>query len=421
MESLRIKSEIEQEVNKLYKLTYKDEVLGYRVIARGRVFDMDIDYDTLSQYISQPFNSIDELQLKQDKDGNLITSYEDDFGVTVEAVTNTKKIFQFIESNFKTDRYVMTSTPNENKFLGVDDDVDETIETEIAEPRYIEILKNAKSGVGLDISVVSTGVTIWYNGELEHYIISVEGIEGEYERREALKNYLIELLSGRDFEFVCVEDAYGGENFRTTRDLLSLNTVIDEIIAEGSIGCGKLCREPNTSWKAVLREYGKLGGKPKDKIEIQWMLKNLDVNIEAFERFNTADKKDRDQDIMDSLALLLAVVSREKTGKGRKLKKLGIKNMNMSYCLDVLDYEEEYGGDYIVLDIKKNLIKELEDEITRTKGESVILAQVPITMVGRLLLELNIDTYFDEVCIVAEPKRSRMQKKKKKKPVGIIR
>lgn len=420
MESLRIKSEIEKGINKIYKLVYGSDILGFRVIAKGRVFDMDIDYSTLSQYISQSLESIEELKLKQDKNGNLITSYEEDFGVEVEAVTNTKKIFQFIESNFRSDMYVMTSTPSSNGFLGIDDEV-ERVDVEIVEPKYIEILKKAKSGVGLDISVVSTGVTVWYNGELEHYIISVEGLDSESERKEAFREYLTELLGGREFEYICVEDVYGGENFKTTRDLLSLNTVIDEIISDGTIKCEKLFREPNTSWKAILREYGKLGGKPKDKIEIQWMLKNLDVNIEAFERFNTADKKDRDQDIMDSLGLLIAVVSREKSGKGRKLKKLGIKNMNMSYCVDVLEYEDTYGGNFIELQVEKNLIKELEDEITRTKGEVTILAQVPITMVGRLLLELNIDTFFDEVCIVAEPKKSRMQKHKKKKTIGIIR
>lgn len=415
MDSIDFKGIIDEGRTEIFKLLYKDTCVGYRIVLKGDVFDTEYD---LSDFIKE--NKITEprnIELQQNKDGELVSQFEIDFGVQIRCKSLLKSDRAVLVNEYKNNYYVYNKHLSSN--LGVDEDI-ECNQGIYDEPKYISILKAVKSALSLDISKTSTGVTIWDGSKLQHFIISLDGVVEEYESRRLFKEYLSELTQGYAFEFVCVEDVFGGENYKTARSLLALNTVPDELINEGVFSCEKLYREENSSWKSALREYGKLGGSPKHKIEIQWMLKNLDVDIHSFDRFNTSDKKDRFQDILDSLGMLLGVVSREKLKKGVKLKRLKLRNMNVDYCFSLEEYENDIwkGGDYTVLNIEKNVRKELEDEITRTKGLTTIVTEVPVDMLGRLIVDYNISLDLDYVCLILTPKNRRNGKVKKKH--GII-
>lgn len=416
MNSMDLKDIVDSGGTEIFPMLFQSEIVGYRIVLKGNIFDTESD---LKNFISELNTSVDKLrtiELTQDMDGNLISDYESDFGVQLECKNITKDIKNTLKNEYTNNYFVYNKQTN--SVFGVDDDI-ECCESTFDEPKYIEILKLVKSALSLDISKTSTGVTIWENSKLSHYIISLDGVDDEYETRKLFKEYLAELTEGKSFELVCVEDVFGGVNYTTTRELLALNTVPDELISDGVFSCERLFREENTSWKSSLREYGKLGGSPKHKIEIQWMLKNLDIDIHSFDRFNTPDKNDRFQDILDSIAMLLGVISREKLKKGVKLKKLGLKNMNVDWCYSLEEYENEIwsGGDYSILEIKRYTVKELEDEITRTKGLTTIISEIPTNMLGRLLVDYEIDLDLDYVCLIVSPKNRKTKKRKKH---GII-
>lgn len=164
-------------------------------------------------------------------------------------------------------------------------DLDDNLECEDTSSENDLLWFIPKSGnyLGLDISELSTGVCIYSNGDKSTYNFSVNlgenSVFGEVLLRRSLKSHLRELISGKTFEVIIIEDAYQGPNPDTTRKLYALNTAIDEMILDNEVECKKFLRVPNRVWKSWLAtaDTENITKGMNDKLKIETILGMLGI------------------------------------------------------------------------------------------------------------------------------------------------
>lgn len=120
---------------------------------------------------------------------------------------------------------------------------------------YDSIVPKEGLFLGLDISKNSSGITYIENGERIVGNIVLEDTKGVHKEvllRRALKADLMELVEGKEFDLIIIEDAFVGENADTVRKLYALNTAIDELILDGVCKCKNFVRVNNRQWKSWL-------------------------------------------------------------------------------------------------------------------------------------------------------------------------
>ena len=223
--------------------------------------------------------------------------------------------------------------------------------SKILKPTVVSILKNVESGIGLDVAKNHTGITIWNGESIETYGFELEPYDtespfAEYKMRRDFKNKLKEVVNGRHFEYAIIEDVYGGENFDTTRKLLALNTVIDELIFERVCTVGKFVRWNEPKWLKACRTLYKQRGRLKSKLEVQGILEFLEWNFYLEHKDDKPAKKKEIffEDICDSCGMLLGLVAQEiiETNmiKSSSLKMSDIKMVyieNIEDCMGIKD------------------------------------------------------------------------------------
>lgn len=187
--------------------------------------------------------------------------------------------------------------------------------------------------LGLDISKNSSGVTLIDNGKrLEGNITLTEpkGVHKEVLYRRALKEDLRELVTGKDFDAIVIEDVFDGDNPSTVRLLLALNTAIDEMILDGECTCKEFIRVSNKTWKSWLYvlDSNNITRGFNDKEKIKYCLESIGV-VEEGKGY---------QDRLDSLGMLVGYFLKGKElneeGKLTKKKKVNIKDIEAAYDVD---------------------------------------------------------------------------------------
>lgn len=309
---------------------------------------------------------------------------------------------------------------DEDNFIIKNSNIDEK---EYFKPKYIEILEHTKSALGLDISKHSTGVVMWENGELSYAIIDVGFAEDEAEMRQAFEEELSKILQNKNFERVYVEDVFDGDkSFTAVRQLVTLNTVPEDLLKEGIFSTNNFKKDGNGVWKKELRTYYKPKGNLKPKLEIREILKFLDFDIESLERFNIMGKKDRDQDLLDALGTILGGITRDIINVDKTNNcKLTIKDMKVWYCNSIDEYEACYNEDedFNIIDINKNYKSEINKAIKETYGEIILVSEVNTDLLGRFAMDYNIPIDNENICIVVQPLKIKKPKKKKTKAIII--
>lgn len=198
--------------------------------------------------------------------------------------------------------------------------------------------------LGLDISEQSSGICLYENGEKVSANISLETKNVRFEEvllRRELKGYLTELVQGKEFDLIIIEDAFQGVNPTVTRKLYALNTAIDELILDNVCSCKDFRRVNNQQWKSWLYTIDTEGLYKglDDKLRIQKCLELLDVYEDGSEGY---------QDRLDSCGLILGYMlckSKADTYEERKRKKkVEFSDIEFSYqeeiefCLDDAGY-----------------------------------------------------------------------------------
>lgn len=184
----------------------------------------------------------------------------------------------------------------------------------IEKPTVENVLKSTMtSGLGLDISKNSTGISIYEDGKVETYQSVIEfNRDSELHFHymvKALEDDLLELVEGKHFDVIGIEDVIESINFETLRALILLNSVIDKLIAEGKVTCNYFRRVNNSVWKKWLRTLRPVKKYENDKVEVEHTLKTLDFHlVNEYEHLSNAKKEDMGyQDQLDAVGVLVGV------------------------------------------------------------------------------------------------------------------
>lgn len=166
---------------------------------------------------------------------------------------------------------------------------------------YRDLIPKTGYHLGLDLSKNSTGITVIHDGVYESHNFTLTELDKDVPFRELiyrrqLYDYLKESYEGYHFKTIVVEDVHAGVDPTVTRMLYSLNTVIDELVYDGYIGCDNFIRANNKSWKSWLWSIEPQVGKGlEDKGRIEAVLRYLGVS----------DEGKGYQDRLDSLGMLI--------------------------------------------------------------------------------------------------------------------
>lgn len=277
----------------------------------------------------------------------------------------------------------------------------------IEKPTVRNSLSVLGSGLGLDIAKNHSGVCIYKDGivkqvgfELSKY--DDKDSHGDYRMRLDLKNRLKELIGGMEFNYIIVEDVYGGENYDTVRKLIVLQTVIDELIFEGTVKCNHFYRWLKTKWFKYFKEYYPARKGLKSKIATQEILNYLEDSFYLTNHSLSEREKEKNyfEDICDATAMLCGLalyVSNDSKDEESK-DKITMKDIKMYY----IEYEDDYlklnddkirgEGWYGVTEEYTNLTEKVLYE-AKENPNIVLRMDLPVFKLGRFGIEHNFTFY----------------------------
>ena len=167
---------------------------------------------------------------------------------------------------------------------------------------YLDFLRLEPTFLSLDISVRSTGWVLSVDGVIKSGTKSLEK-EDDVGRRREFREFLLELIGDLHLPVVMIEDVIAGTNFKTTKGLIHLNSIIDDLKEYDLVSVDEIKRIDNKKWKRYLRQasnYVPDIKKEDDKILIRNCLNELG--------FDSSIK----QDIYDALGMAVAIIFRDK-------------------------------------------------------------------------------------------------------------
>lgn len=179
-----------------------------------------------------------------------------------------------------------------------------------------------------DISVLSTGWCKW-DGEVLTYGTFGLSEKTDLGRRMEFRQRVIELIDGEQFDFIGVEDVIMGCNFDTTRALIQLNPIVDDLVYLGVVPNSEVQRIGNTEWKKYLREVSGYSGIVAGfgKEDIVKALNSLG--------FQT----DEAQDVYDAVGVSLGVIMRKRGCKIQQKHSKLKTDLTKSYIF--MEYSED--------------------------------------------------------------------------------
>lgn len=274
--------------------------------------------------------------------------------------------------------------------IGIEENKSNTY-TSMEIPTIDNIIPSKGLFLGLDVSKNSTGITLVENGERVTGNIRLENPEGVHKEvllRRALKRDLRELVEGKEFDLIIIEDAFVGENAETVRLLFALNTAIDEMILDGICSVKEFLRVPNQTWKSWLytldTEGVTIGFNDKEKIRI------------CLEMIGVVEEGSGYQDRLDSTGLLVSYFLRGRSlsEKGRLVKKpkVRLSDIDVSYDVDssyLLYGRDEVNRDKIVFLDYKKIGKSRVIELLTDRPDGVFVTSDPV-LIGNLGIDFNL-------------------------------
>lgn len=216
---------------------------------------------------------------------------------------------------------------------------------------YLDFLKLEPTFLSLDISVRSTGWVLSVNGEIQTGTKSLQN-EDELGRRKEFKEFLLELIGDLHIPVVIIEDVIAGTNFKTTKGLIQLNSIIDDLKEYDLVSVGEIKRIDNKKWKKYLKQASNYVGdikKEEDKVLIRNCLNELGF-----------DSKIK-QDIYDALGMAVGVIFRDKILQEKsKTDEVLKKDLKRGYTIKQFDILVDKSDKYIKrLQVKYN--REIEN------------------------------------------------------------
>lgn len=259
------------------------------------------------------------------------------------------------------------------------------------------ILSIFRSGVGLDIAKNHTGVSMWKDGVLTTLGFNIDmdydktDYMAEAKMRIQFKRLITDILKDYNWEVCVIEDVYGGSNFDTTRKLLALNCVVDELALEGVINVEHIYRLKEAEWLKSLRTISNKGTRLNPKYECQAILEFLKFPfyLENVSKSETEKRKLFFEDRCDATGQLLALALKL-TDADVKTKSSSVRMSNL-YVNFFEDEDDVYWSDDKVLKNAEVVfvdfpeagdIEEILLQLVNENKESVLMMKVPTDKLG---------------------------------------
>ena len=216
---------------------------------------------------------------------------------------------------------------------------------------YTDFLKLEPTFLSLDISVRSTGWVKSVNGEITWGTKTLEA-EDELGRRKEFREFLINMLGETYFPVVFVEDVIAGTNFKTTKGLIQLNTIVDDLKEYGLVSVGEIKRIDNKVWKKYLKQacnYDADIKKEEDKALIKNCMSELGFDMKI------------KQDIYDAMGIAVAVIYRDKVLKeAPKVEHVLKKDLRTGFIIKQF-VEKDKKFEKSLSDLQKKYNREVEE------------------------------------------------------------
>lgn len=180
---------------------------------------------------------------------------------------------------------------------------------------YKDILKMWESFVSLDISITGTGYVKWENGELTQGVYEIKSKEIQ-ERKREYRDFLLWLFEDKEYEIVFVEDTIMGKNYKTTKGLIMVNSVLDDMMDYNILKRSPIVRKDNVVWKKGLRDLSALKLDTKcmnDKEEVRARVNDMGYYLEELQSNLT-------QNMYDAMGMALGLTYRIKMQKEEVVK-----------------------------------------------------------------------------------------------------
>lgn len=257
---------------------------------------------------------------------------------------------------------------------------EEDKKVEVGTPTVEGLLRGWGSALGLDIAPNHTGVFVWDGVECKTYgfkldeSISKDDVFYDAKVRKFFKTKYLELFEGMHFDYICVEGCYGGDNYDTVTQLLNVNTVIDELVLEGTLSCNTFYRVKPSQWLSGLSKVTNMKGGYSTKYKTQEILKKLGFQF-ALDGVGKSEKYLKEifyEDICDATGLVLGMRMLEKLNiPTKKTSSVGMSQIEVHYLENLEDmYSLHNGFAYDVCTYEVSLNKRtLEKEIKRLVSE----------------------------------------------------
>lgn len=278
------------------------------------------------------------------------------------------------------------------------------------------VLNNLSSALTIDAAPNHTGVVYWDGTEIHEYYFKLKTPDKSnpywgYLLRREFKEKLKAIVDGKHFEAVMIEGVYGGENFDTTFQLLSINSVIDELLFDRVCFTERFYRWNSSEWMSKARKLYKQKGMLKTKIEIQGILEYLGYSYylehkDLPEKPAKAKKEGVQskeeicfEDICDAAGMLLALVVHKNMetniAKSIGLRMSDIKIVFVEDPVDVLEYKDKRFSEEtsIVVDLDlRNLESSILAEMSASPDD-VLCALVPVEKLGTFGMKRGFEFY----------------------------
>lgn len=182
---------------------------------------------------------------------------------------------------------------------------------------YLDIFKG-QNFLSLDISVRSTGYCIFKNGVFSYGSFGLSS-KDELHRRVEFREQIKKIVDNQQFDFIAIEDVIGGSNFETTKYLIQLNSIVDDMIYFKEIPATEVRRIGNTVWKKYLKSLVEFSNSRLifNKDEIRNAINDLGFNEDVV------------QDVYDAIGIAIGAINQ---AAGVKVKKAKIRtDLTKSY------------------------------------------------------------------------------------------
>lgn len=186
-----------------------------------------------------------------------------------------------------------------------------------------ELLGQYDCAIGLDISRRSTGICLYQNGIMILYKIATDSKYStsdtlwEAKMKKEFKADLTKIVKGKTFDLAVVENTINGCNAITNKELTLLNSVFDDLIADGvcNVKKGRLVRVFPNVWRKELKAIRTVSNCKDVKELVEKILRSLGYSfvLEHEDKTDNAKKELGYYDMCDATGMLLAYMNKFKS------------------------------------------------------------------------------------------------------------